>query len=150
MNNQFEILIRKKSDIKSRQWWNKEITKVLSYTYKKVLKPLNKGSFTLLVTNDIEIQNLNKKFRKKDKATDVLSFNQEKDFQIKNNYLGDIVISSNTALRQANEKKLPIESELILLFLHGYLHLLGYDHIKKKDARIMFKFQNEIMKEFVY
>lgn len=154
MNNQFEILIREKSDIKSRQWWKKEIIEVLSYISKKVPKKIQslhkKCTFTLVVTNDKEIQNLNKIYRKKNKATDVLSFQQRKDLQIKDKYLGDIIISSTTAKKQAKEKKLPLESELILLFIHGYLHLLGYDHIEKKDAKIMFKFQNEVMKEFIY
>jgi probable rRNA maturation factor len=154
MNNQFEILIREKSDIKSRQWWKKEILKGLSYISKtlpkKTVNSSKKCSFTLLITGDKEIQNLNKEFRKKNKATDVLSFHLRKDLQIKNNYLGDIVISSNTAIKQAKGKKIPIENELILLFIHGYLHLLGYDHIKKKDAKVMFKFQNGIMKELIY
>ena len=154
MNNQFEVLIREKSDIKSRQWWKKEILKGLSYISKilpkKTVNSSKKCSFTLLITDDKEIQNLNKEFRKKNKTTDVLSFHLRKDLQVKSNYLGDIVISSNTAIKQAKEKKIPIESELIVLFIHGYLHLLGYDHIEKKDAKIMFKFQNEIMKEFVY
>lgn len=154
MNNQFEILIREKKGIKSRQWWAKEVKKVLSLAinilpniYKKQLSKL---SFTLLITKDKEIQNLNKQYRGKNKATDVLSFYLKRKDQIKQKYLGDIAISIDTAIKQAKIKKVPIESELILLFTHGYLHLLGFDHIEKKDAEIMFKFQNKILKEFYF
>lgn len=154
MNNQFEILIRKNKSIKSRQWWAKEIKKAISFSKlalpKIFQKQLSTSSFTLLLTNDKEIQNLNKTYRKKNKPTDVLSFYIDKKQQIEQKYLGDIVISTDTAIKQAKIKNVPIESELILLFTHGYLHLLGFDHIKDKDAKIMFKYQNEILKEFYF
>lgn len=154
MNNQFEILIKKNRGIKSRQWWTKEIKKVISLTKialpKIYQKQLSTSSFTLLLTNDKEIQNLNKLYRKKNTPTDVLSFYIDKKEQIKQKYLGDIVISTDTAKKQAKVKNVPTESELILLFTHGYLHLLGFDHIKTKDAKIMFKYQNQILKEFYF
>lgn len=154
MNNQFEILIRKDKSIKSRQWWRKEIKNAISFS-KEVLpksyqKQLSTLSFTVLLTNDKEIQNLNRLYRKKNKPTDVLSFYIDKKQQTEQKYLGDIVISTDTAIKQAKMKNVPIESELILLFTHGYLHLLGFDHIKTKDAKIMFKYQNKILKEFYF
>lgn len=154
MNNQFEILIRKDKGIKSRQWWAKELKKAISICKlmlpKSKIKLLSKSSFTVLLTNDKEIQNLNKVYRKKNKPTDVLSFHLPSNEQDKQKYLGDIVISTDTAKKQAKQKKLPVESELILLFTHGYLHLLGYDHIKINDAKVMFAYQNKILKEYYF
>ncbi len=154
MNNQFEILIRSKKPIKSRQWWSKEIKKALRVLEKNLKdqdkKKVRKYSFLLLLTNKNEIQNLNKKYRNKNKPTDVLSFYLSKANQLRNKYLGDVIICEEVGLKQSTEKKVPVENELILLFIHGYLHLLGYDHIKSKDAKVMFGIQNKILKEFIY
>jgi len=95
---------------------------------------------SLLLTNDEEIQTLNKTYRDLDKATDVLSFPQDEDAvnESGNVLLGDVVISVETAARQAKEHHLSFNEELILLTIHGILHLLGYDHGRSpQDARIM-------------
>jgi probable rRNA maturation factor len=95
---------------------------------------------SLLLTDDEEIQALNETYRGLDKATDVLSFPQDEDAanETGDTLLGDVVISVETAARQAEEHHLNFNEELILLAIHGILHLLGFDHERSpQDARIM-------------
>lgn len=77
---------------------------------------------------DREIRRVNREYRSKDKATDVLSFPGEGENEEEETYLGDILISIPTARRQAEEAGHPVEQELRVLLLHGLLHCLGYDH----------------------
>ncbi len=150
----FELIIRKGLNIKSRQWWLKYLKKIkallLKHLPKSKIRLVKKSTLTLLITNNTEMQKLNYSHRKINKPTDVLSFHLDKTEQIKNKYLGDIVISDEKAKKQANEKHFPIESELLMLLIHGYLHLLGYDHIIKKDAKQMFALQNKILLEIIF
>ena len=95
---------------------------------------------SLLLTDDAEIRRLNKTYRSLDQATDVLSFPQDEEAvnESGKTLLGDVVISVETAVRQAEEHHLSFNEELILLAIHGILHLLGYDHERSpQDARIM-------------
>ena len=95
---------------------------------------------SLLLTDDVEIQELNRTYRDLDKATDVLSFPQDEDAvnETGDILLGDVVISVEAAAHQAKEHHLSFNEELILLAIHGILHLLGYDHERSpQDARIM-------------
>ena len=95
---------------------------------------------SLLLTDDEEIQQLNRDYRDLDKATDVLSFPQDEDAVNETGaaLLGDVVISTETAARQAEDHHLSFNEELILLAIHGILHLLGYDHERSpEDAKIM-------------
>lgn len=91
----------------------------------------------VVITDDKRIRVLNREFRKKDKATDVLSFPQLTKAEIAGkkrgfvgSYLGDLVISSETTLRQAKEFGVSKREELLRLVVHGVLHLCGYDHEK--------------------
>ena len=91
---------------------------------------------TLLLSNNKEIRDLNKKFRKKNKSTDVLSFPSEKKFDIKkNDYLGDIIINLNKIKNKKNI--LNFRSEFNRLWVHGLVHLFGYDHKREKDYQKM-------------
>ena len=86
---------------------------------------------SILFVTDDEIHKLNLKYRKKDKPTDVLSFpmvKNESELIAPRLQLGDIVISAETALRDAERKKISLEEELKFLLIHGFLHLLGFDH----------------------
>lgn len=84
---------------------------------------------TVALVTDEEIQNLNRRFREKNRVTDVLSFPFEADeFDPEENRLGDIVISVRQAEKQASENDLSLELELKQLILHGVLHLCGFDH----------------------
>ena len=84
-----------------------------------------RGQVTVLITSDANIQRMNKQFRGKNKATDVLSFPA---YQIAADVAGDLAISAETALRQAREQGHSLLTEMKVLMLHGLLHLAGYDH----------------------
>lgn len=86
----------------------------------------------LLLTNNPEIQELNKQYRDKDKPTDVLSFSLDDP-----EHLGQIIISLERATEQAKEIGNTLEEELKFLFCHGVLHLLGYDHENPTDEAEM-------------
>jgi probable rRNA maturation factor len=89
-----------------------------------------RGAMTVAIVPDSRIRTLNRRFRKEDKATDVLSFPSDE-----RGYLGDVVIASGVAARQAREAGHPLGTELRVLALHGLLHLLGYDH-EHDDGRM--------------
>jgi len=91
------------------------------------------GELSILLTDDQTISALNGTWRKKPRPTDVLSFPSEPDSGL----LGDIVISLDTARRQADERDQPLSDELARLLAHGILHLLGHDHEAPDDARRM-------------
>ncbi len=101
---------------------------------------LDKAEISILLTDDDEIHSLNQTYRGIDRPTDVLSFSQsEGDFgDIEPDMLGDVVISVDTAGRQALEKGHSMERELDTLLIHGILHLAGYDHENnEKEAEEM-------------
>jgi len=105
---------------------------------------------TLVITDDSKVQELNKKFRGIDSATDVLSFpaNEGQEFVTPEglpSYLGDVVISYPTAAAQAEEQGHPVEDELALLVVHGCLHLLGYDHETDAEQARMWAIQEQIL-----
>ena len=86
---------------------------------------------SVLLANDRTIRTLNKQYRGEDQATDVLSFSQneeEEENKPNSHLMGDVVISTVTAKRQAAEHGLTLEEEIVLLLIHGILHLLGIDH----------------------
>jgi len=89
---------------------------------------LNRPELTLAFVDDPEIRELNRKFRKKDKATDVLSFPLQEKAADGKFYLGDIVVSVATASAQAALLGHSLEGELEFLTIHGFIHLLGFDH----------------------
>ena len=86
---------------------------------------LGAGDVELVFVNDDEMRKINREHRGIDKATDVLSFPYE---QVPGGLMGSVVISTDTASRVASELGHSIECEIALLFLHGVLHILGYDH----------------------
>ena len=97
-----------------------------------------KVSLTILLSNNKNIKKLNKKFRNKNKSTDVLSFPTEKKLNIKKSpYIGDIVISYEFMNKPKVSSTLEFKDKVIKIFIHGFLHLLGYDHIKLKDFKKM-------------
>ena len=108
--------------------------------FPKKFRFINKKVYlTLLLSNNKKIKILNKKFRNKNKHTDVLSFpfDQEKQMS-KEVYLGDIIISFNYINKPKNLTNKVFKEKTIKIFIHGFLHLLGYDHIKDKDYEKMF------------
>ena len=94
-----------------------------------------KGKINIKLMGDGEIRELNRKFRKKDKATDVLAFPLKEE-----GILGDIAISTETTGRNAKRYGISYKSELKRLVVHGVLHLLGYDHGRKmSDAEKIYQ-----------
>ena len=89
-----------------------------------------RGTVTIAIVPDTRVRALNRRYRRKDKSTDVLSFPAEE-----RGFLGDIVIASGVARRQANAAGHSLQTELRVLALHGLLHLLGYDH-ERDDGRM--------------
>ena len=103
---------------------------------------------SVLLTDDPHITQLNREYRDIDASTDVLAFAmQEGDDNnpMTTNILGDVVISLETAERQAKSQSHSLEDEVIFLTVHGVLHLLGYDHQTQNDASVMFEKQETII-----
>ena len=109
-----------------------------------------KVSFTLLLSNNKNIQKLNKLFRKKNKPTDILSFPLTKKVRIsKQTYLGDIIISYNFINKPKSLNTKLFREKVTKIFIHGFLHLLGFDHKKNKDYIKMLKEEGQIYKSVI-
>ncbi len=107
-------------------------------------KELNKKEDLSLVFVDNDyIKELNNNFRQIDKETDVLTFVEDLD-----HYLGDIIISYPKLIEQAKEYNHSKKRELFFLITHGFLHLLGYDHLNKEEEKIMFSKQEELLNKY--
>ena len=104
---------------------------------------LGAGDVELVFVNDDEMRKINHEHRGIDKATDVLSFPYE---QVSGGLMGSVVISTDTASRVAGELGHSIECEIALLFLHGVLHILGYDH--EIDGGQMRQKEKEVIEHF--
>jgi len=106
------------------------------------------AELSILIVSDQEIRGINRDYLQRDKPTNVISFAMQEGegSGVQPDLLGDIVISADTAARDAAEAGLPLESELFFLLLHGILHLLGYDHERgtEEDARRMEAREREI------
>ena len=114
--------------------------------FPKKFKFINKKIYlTLLLSNNKNIKKLNKKFRNKNKHTDILSFPFQKySKNIKEIYLGDIIISFDYMNKPRDLSAKEFKKKTIKIFIHGFLHLLGYDHIKEKDYTKMFKIEQKV------
>ncbi len=102
--------------------------------------------------SESEIQKLNREFRQIDRVTDVLSFPnyddpQNASFEEDDVFLGDIAICKSVAKKQAKEFGHSLKRELCFLALHGFLHIMGYDHVEKEDEEKMMGLANEILRE---
>ena len=137
--------------------WSKKIKKTKLFfksickSFPKKYQFLNKKiSLTLLLSNNRSIKKLNKKFRNKNKPTDILSFPFERKIKIKKkSYLGDIVISYNFMDTPKNQTVNFFKDKVIKTFIHGFLHLLSFDHIKQNDYKKMFKEEQNIYQSVI-
>ena len=126
--------------------WKKKITNS-SKLFNRILKNLpKKYSFknkktivTVLLSNNLKIKQLNKIFRKKNKPTDILSFPINKKFNNKIFYLGDIIISYEFMNKPKKINLIEFKEKVTKIFIHGFLHLMGYNHKKIKDFEKMNK-----------
>lgn len=114
---------------------------------KKLQKISPEKVIHFVVVTDEEITELNRSYRGKESPTDVLSFSyyEEESFPGNEDLLGEIVISIDTAKKQAKEHKKTLQQEMQFLFVHGLLHLFGYDHEEEDEKKIMFDLQDEIL-----
>ena len=111
----------------------------------------NSYYLSMLVTDNKAIKKINKDYRNKDVATDVISFAYNETENIGPvNIIGDIVISIEKVKEQAKEYGHSEEREFYYVLCHGILHLLGYDHIEENDKEIMRKREEEILEKFNY
>ena len=109
---------------------------------------------SVLLTDDVDIRQLNRDYRGIDAPTDVLAFSMREgeDGDVNPSLLGDLVVSLETAARQASTKDGlggvcgNLETETALLTVHGMLHLLGYDHQTQEEAKVMFERQESIFR----
>ncbi len=132
--------------------WKKKIrnkekffNSLVSFFPKKYSFIKKRVGLTILLSNNKNIKKLNKKFRNRNKPTDVLSFPSEKKINLrKSSYLGDIIISYEFMNKPKNLNSDDFKYRVIKIFIHAYLHLLGYDHVKQKDFKKMIKEEEKI------
>jgi len=120
----------------------KKITKMSTFFKKKNL------TFTILLTNSLSLKKLNKKFRKKNKPTDILSFpaftlKNLKSIKFKHIYIGDLAASYE--IIESRSKRKNFYDEFDKVCVHGFLHLLGYNHVKNQDYYKMNKIEKRIL-----
>ena len=140
----YEIVYK---DVQENEKYEKIVKKVLEQCFKEDYMLDSKLYITITFTTPQNIKEINKKYRNIDKATDVLSFpmfeKDELETKIKNkdyvceDVLGDIIISIEKVQEQAEEYGHSFERELSYMIVHGFYHLMGYDHIKEEDKKVM-------------
>lgn len=142
--NQVEVINTTNKEIKETE----EIKKLIDFAIK--YQNLDSLIFNIIFVDNEKIRELNREYRNIDRITDVISFALEdhKDICYDFRLLGDIYISIPKAEEQAREYGHSFLRELSFLTIHGFLHLLGYDHIEKKDEEIMFALQERILKAY--
>ena len=107
-------------------------------------------TLTLLLSNNKCIKKLNKNFRNKNKSTDILSFPLTKKTSIsKSTYIGDVIISYNFMNKPKSQNIQNFKKKVVKTFIHGFLHLLGFDHMKDRDHRRMVSEEEKIYKSII-
>lgn len=109
--------------------WDENISQALEKASKILDKDFSNMEVSIVFSNDQHIQDLNRTFRHKDSPTNVLSFNAEIEGE-----LGDIILSRETVMREAQVAHIPPLHHTLHLIIHGFLHLLGYDHVEDNEA----------------
>jgi len=133
--------------LKKKEFFFKEICNFFPRKYRF---PNKKITLSLLLSNNKFIKKLNKNFRNKNKSTDILSFPLAKKTKIsKKTYIGDIIISYNFMNKPKSQNIKNFKKKVIKTFIHGYLHLLGFDHIKDKDYKRMLSEEEKIYKSVI-
>ena len=152
--NRYEIIYK---DIEEVDEYEETVKRVFDECFEEEKIEDSKLYITVTFTNPENIQKINKEYRNIDKATDVLSFPmfekkelenkiQEKDF-LHEDILGDIVISIEKVKEQAKESGHSFERELSYMLVHGFYHLMGYDHIEEEDKKEMRKKEEKVLEK---
>ena len=144
-------------NIEENKEYEKTIEKVIKKCFEEEKLLDSKLTITITLTTPEEIRKINKEYRNIDKATDVLSFpmfeKEELENKIKDNnfihedVLGDLVISIEKVKEQAEEYGHSFERELSYMLVHGFYHLMGYDHIEEEDKKLMRPKEEKILNE---
>ena len=141
-----EIFVQVNEEIKELE----TVEKVLYSAIEK--EKLDNVSFNLIIVDNDYIHELNKTYRKIDRETDVITFALEDEDTIvlpnEERILGDIYISIDKAKAQAEEYGHSLLRELSFLAVHGFYHLLGYDHMTPEDEKVMFGKQEEVLNSY--
>ena len=125
------------SRLKNKKLFFNKICKSFPKKYKFLNKKI---SLTLLLSNNKGIKKLNRNFRDKNKSTDILSFPFSNKLKItKETYLGDIIISYNFIDKPKSQNNQSFRKKLIKTFIHGFLHLLSFNHVRDSDYKKMLK-----------
>jgi len=133
--------------LKSKELFFRKICNSFPKKYKFLNKKI---SLTLLLSNNKNIKKLNRDFRKKNKPTDILSFPFDKNIKIsKQTYIGDIIISYDFVDKPKSQEFKIFKYKLIKIFIHGFLHLIGFDHLKDKDHKKMLKEEEKIYQSVI-
>ena len=152
--NRYEIIYK---DIEEVDEYEETVKRVFDECFEEEKIEDSKLYITITFTSPENIQKINKEYRNIDKATDVLSFPmfekkelenkiQEKDF-LHEDILGDIVISIEKVKEQAKEYGHSFERELSYMLVHGFYHLMGYDHIEEEDKKEMRKKEEKVLEK---
>ena len=150
----FEIIYK---EIEEKEEYEKIIKRVLEQCFKEEKLLNSKLYITITLTNPENIKEINKQYRNIERATDVLSFpmfeKDELEQKIKDNdfkypdVLGDIIISIEKVEEQAKEYEHSFERELSYMLVHGFYHLMGYDHIEEEDKKRMRPKEEKILND---
>ena len=143
--NTYEIFNETNYDLKKE---TDKLYELLAFALKR--EKLDNVEFNVIFVDSNTIHDINKTYRNVDRVTDVISFALEdnKTIELDHRLLGDIYICVERAEEQAKEYGHSFLRELAFLTIHGLLHLLGYDHMKKEEEKIMFQKQEDILNEF--
>ncbi|MDC3087745.1 rRNA maturation RNase YbeY [Candidatus Pelagibacter sp.] len=136
----------------SQRLKNKEIFfKKICSSFPKKYKFWNRNmNISLMLSNNKKIKKLNKNFRNKNRSTDVLSFPFEnKKNRYRGNYLGDIIISYDYMDKPKTKNSKIFKEKVTRTFIHGFLHLLGYNHIKNNDYKKMIKIEEILFRSVI-
>ena len=143
MNSSIEVFVQVEEEIKELE----TVEKVLYSAVEK--EKLENVSFNLIIVDNDYIHELNKTYRNIDRETDVITFALEDEDTLvmpsDERILGDIYISIDRARSQAEDFGHSLLRELSFLAVHGFYHLLGYDHMTEEDEKVMFKKQEEVL-----
>ena len=133
--------------LKMKKLFFKKICRSFPKKYKFSNKKI---SLTLMLSNNKEIKKLNKSFRNKNKSTDILSFPFSEKIKISNKtYIGDIIISYDYINKTKSQSLELFKKKLIKIFIHGFLHLLGFDHSKNMDYKKMLREEKRIYQSVI-
>lgn len=118
---------------------NKKVNETIKDIVNDFIEEYSKKIINILITDDSEIEEFNRKYRNKEGPTDVLSFEYGLDEEV----IGEIIISIDSIKKNAKELNETFDEEFYYILIHGVLHILGYDHIEDEEAHEMDKLQDE-------